>query len=63
MSNKDRMTDHQEQQACEADAQITAEQYPQDQLDKHIVTDPLEDILNQLEKQKHTSHTYIQNEN
>ena len=38
-------------------AQITAEQYPQDQLDKHIVTDPLEDILKQTEKQTTINHT------
>ena len=37
--------------------QITAEQYLRDQLDKHIVTGPLEDILKQLEKQILTNHT------
>ena len=30
--------------------QMTVEQYLWNQLDKHIVTDPLEDILKQLEK-------------
>ena len=55
------MTDYQEQQACEANTDNT-EQYLLDQLDKHITTDPLEDILKQLEKQIHTSHTYTQNE-
>ena len=39
---------------------ITAKQYFWDQLDKHIVTDPLEDILKQLEKQIHSSHTHTQ---
>ena len=38
---------------CEAN---TAEQYLWDQLDKHIATDPLENILKQLEKQTHTNH-------
>ena len=41
--------------------QITAKQYLWDQLDKHIITDPFEDILKQLEKQTHTGHTYTQN--
>ena len=31
--------------------QITAEQYLWDQIQKHTTTDPLEDILKQLEKQ------------
>ena len=43
-------------------AYIKAKQYLQDQLDKHIVTDPLEDILKQLEKPTHTIHTHPQNE-
>ena len=38
--------------------QITAKQYLWDQLNKHIVTDQLEDILKQLEKQTHTGHTH-----
>ena len=38
--------------------QITPEQYLQDRLDKHVVTDPVEDILRQSEKQTHTNHTY-----
>ena len=41
--------------------QITAEQYLQDQLDKHIVTDPLEDILKQIEKQTPMNYTYTHN--
>ena len=41
--------------------QITAEQYLQYQLDKHIVTDPSEDI-DQLEKQTHINHTYTMSE-
>ena len=40
--------------------QITAKQYLWDQLDKHIVTDPLEDILKQWEdKNIQTTHTQI----
>ena len=42
--------------------QITAEQYLCDQLGKHIVTDPLEDILKQIEKQTPMNHTYTHNE-
>ena len=38
--------------------QITAKQYHWDQLDRHIVTDPLEDILKQIEKQMSMNHTY-----
>ena len=38
-------------------AQITTDQYLWDQLDKHIVTDPLEDILKQVEKQTPMNHT------
>ena len=41
---------------------ITAKQYLCDQLDKHIVTDPLEDILKHLAKQTHTNHTFTRNE-
>ena len=41
--------------------QITAEQYLKDQLDKHIVADPLEDILNQIENQTPMNHIYTQN--
>ena len=41
---------------------IRAEQYLQDQLDKHIVTDPLEDILKQIEKQTPMNHTEIHKE-
>ena len=40
--------------------QITAEQYLQDQLNKHVVTDPPEDILKQLEKQMHTNHACLE---
>ena len=36
--------------------QIPAEQYLWGQWDKHIITDPLEDILKQLDKQTHTNH-------
>ena len=39
--------------------QVTGEQYLWDQLDKHIVTDPLEDILKHLEK-THNNHTHTQ---
>ena len=42
--------------------QLTSEQYIWDQLDKYTVTDPLEDILKQLEKQTHTNHTHTQSE-
>ena len=38
---------------------ITAEQYLQDQLQKHT-TDPLEDILKLFENQAHTNNTYTQ---
>ena len=38
--------------------QITAEPYLWDQLDKHIVTDPLEDILKHIEKQTPMNYTY-----
>ena len=51
------MTEHWEQQACEANT-ANSQTIP---LDKHIVTDPLEDILKQLEKQTHTSHIFTQN--
>ena len=42
--------------------QITAEQYLQDQLDKHIVQDPLEDILKQIEKWTPVNHTHTHKE-
>ena len=38
--------------------QIPAEQYHWDQLDKHIVTDPLEDNPKEIEKQMPMNHTY-----
>ena len=38
-------------------AQITAKQYLWDQLDRHIMTDPLGDILKQIEKQTPMNHT------
>ena len=38
--------------------QITAEQYLCDQLDKHIVIDPLDDILGHTEKQTPMNYTY-----
>ena len=37
---------------------ITSQQYLWDKLDKHTVTDPLEDILKQIEKQTPINHTY-----
>ena len=40
--------------------QITAKQYLWDYSAKHIVTDPLKDILKQLKNQTHTSHTHTQ---
>ena len=40
--------------------QIMVEQYLWDQLDTHIITDPLEDILKQLDKQTHSNHTCTQ---
>ena len=52
------MADHQEEQACEAN--ITAKQYLLDQLDKHIVTDPLEHILNMLKTKTYESHIHPQ---
>ena len=42
--------------------QITAKQYIWDQLDKHKVTDPLEDILKQIEKQTPMYHTHTHKE-
>ena len=42
--------------------QITAKQYIWDQLDKHIVTHPLDDILKQIEEQTSINHTYIHKE-
>ena len=42
--------------------QITAEQYLQDQLDKHLMTDPLSDILKQIENQTHISKTHANND-
>ena len=42
--------------------QITDEHYLWDQLDKHIVTDPLEDIVKQIEKQTPMNHTYMYKE-
>ena len=42
-------------------AQITSEQYLQDQLQKHTTSDLREDILKQLEKQPHTSNTHTVN--
>ena len=42
--------------------QITAEPYLWDQLDKHIVTDPLENILKQIEKQTPMNHKYTEKE-
>ena len=38
--------------------QISAEQYLHDQLHKHSKTDPLENILTQLEKQPATNNNY-----
>ena len=43
MSNKHRMTKNSKHLK---QTQITSKQYLWDQLDKHIVTDPLEDNLN-----------------
>ena len=59
--NKDRTADYHEQQACEANTD-NSRAIPLVQLDKHIVTDPLEDILKQIEKQTPMNHTYIKNE-
>ena len=39
--------------------QITAKQYLWDQLDEHIVTDPLDDILEQIENQTQINKTHI----
>ena len=52
------MTSHQRQKHIKP-AQIIAEQYLQDQLQKHTTTDPLEDILKQFEKQPCTSNMHI----
>ena len=41
--------------------QITAEQYLQEQLQKHTTTDSLEDILKQLDKQPSASNTHTIN--
>ena len=41
---------------------ITAKQYLWDQLNKHIVSDPLEDILKQIEQQTPINHTYTNKE-
>ena len=46
------MTDHQEQPTCEA------KQYLQDQLDKQIATDPLDDILKWIEEKTHINKTH-----
>ena len=54
MSNKERTRNSKHVKPT----QITAKQYLQHQLDKHIVTDPEKDILKQLEKQTHkATHT------
>ena len=37
-----------------------AEQYLWDQLNEHIITDQLEDILKQLDKHTHTKHTHTE---
>ena len=42
--------------------QIAAKQYIHNQLDEHIVRDALEDIQNQIEKQKPMNHTYTHKE-
>ena len=42
--------------------QITAKQYLWDQLDKHIVTDPLDDILKQIENQTHINKAHTHND-
>ena len=42
--------------------QITAEEYLWDQLDKYIVTDPLEDILKHIEKQTPMNRKYANKE-
>ena len=42
--------------------QITAEQYLQDQLDKHRMTDSVEDILKQIENQTQQKKTHTHNE-
>ena len=39
-------------------AQITAEQYIWHQLGRHIVTEPLDDILKQIENQTHINKTH-----
>ena len=41
---------------------ITAEQYHWDQLDKHIVTDPLDDLLKQIENQTQIKQTCTNND-
>ena len=43
-------------------AQITAKEYIWEQLDKHIVTEPLEDILKQIETQNGTHMVDTQQE-
>ena len=42
--------------------QITGKQYLQDQLDKHRMTDPVEDILKQFDYQTQQNKTYTHNE-
>ena len=54
------MTDQQEQHACEANTDDSWA-IPLGSVWKHIVTDPLEDILKQIEIQTPMNHTYTQN--
>ena len=55
------MTDHQEQQACKWNIDHSW-QIPLGQLDKHKMTDPVEDILKQFENQTQQNETYSHNE-
>ena len=41
---------------------MTTKQYLWDQLDKHRMIDPVEDILKQFENQTHQNKTYTHNE-
>ena len=42
--------------------QIAAEKYLQDQLDKHTVTDALDDILKKIENQTYINKTHTNND-
>ena len=54
------MIDHQEQQTCKDNIDYSQE-ILKDQLDKHSITDLIEDILKNFENQREQNKTYTHN--